>query len=222
MPRLQGLIFDLDGTLVDSAPDIRQALNTTLAALGRRDLTLNEVKAVVGDGLLTTLQRAFTATGEALSPDESYRQFQTFVGHYREQKADPAQIYPHVRETLETFKGEGVKLGVCTNKQEAATHRILEELDLARYFAFVAGGDTFPTHKPHPDHVKGVIEKMEVPAAGCVMVGDSSNDVRAAQGAGIPCLVVTQGYGVDLAGLGADGLINDFAGLSAALRVLGF
>jgi phosphoglycolate phosphatase len=222
MPRLQGLIFDLDGTLVDSAPDLRQALNATLAAQKRRDLTLNEVKIMVGDGMLTTLQRAFAATGDALSPDESYRQFQTFVGHYRAQTADSAQIYPHVRETLDAFKGEGVKLGICTNKQEASTNRLLEELDLARYFAFVAGGDTFPTHKPHPDHVKGVIEKLGVPAADCVMVGDSVNDVRAAQGAGIPCLVVTQGYGVDVAGLGADGLINDFTGLRDALRKLGF
>jgi phosphoglycolate phosphatase len=222
MPKLQGLIFDLDGTLVDSAPDIRQALNATLAEQGRRGLTLDEVKSMVGDGMLTTMQRAFAATGAALGDDESYLRFQSFVGHYRGQKADAAQIYPHVRPTLEAFRGEGVKLGICTNKQEASTHKLLGDLDLERYFAFIAGGDTFPTHKPHPDHVKGVIERLEVPASGCVMVGDSVNDVRAAQGAGIPCLVVTQGYGIEVEGLGADGLIGGFNELRAALRALGF
>ena len=222
MPKLRGLIFDLDGTLVDSAPDIRQALNATLAGQGRRHLTLDEVKSFVGDGMLTSLQRAFAATGAGLSNDESYRQFQNFISFYREQPAEMAQIYPQVRETLDGFLQDGVKLGLCTNKQETSTHRLLDELDLARYFTFVAGGDTFPVHKPHPDHVRGVIERLRVPAESCVMIGDSVNDVRAAQGAGIPCLVVTHGYGIDVAELGADGLIGGFGELRTAVQELGY
>jgi phosphoglycolate phosphatase len=222
MPKLQGLIFDLDGTLVDSAPDLRQALNLTLGEQGRRDVTLDEVRSMVGDGMLTTLKRSFELTGAALANDESYRLFQKFIGHYRAQDPDPAQIYPHVLETLDGFLGEGVKLGLCTNKQEAATLHLIAQLGLARYFAFVAGGDTFPVHKPHPGHVTGIIEKLEVPSTGCVMVGDSANDVMAAKGAGIPCLVVTHGYGVDLGGMGADGLIGGFGELRRALRGLGF
>lgn len=222
MPKLEGLIFDLDGTLVDSAPDIRNALNRTLVEQGRRDITLDEVKALVGDGLLVTLQRAFEKTGAALADDQSYRIFQIFVGYYRALKADPSQIYPGVTDALRQFRDRGVKLGVCTNKQETATHRILDELGLANYFTFVAGGDTYMVHKPHPDHVRGVAEAMAVSPAACVMVGDSANDVKAAKGAGMSCLMITHGYGTDVAGLGADGLIGSFAELDAALARIGF
>lgn len=222
MPKLQGLVFDLDGTLVDSAPDLRHALNQTLAEHGRRNLTLDETKSFVGDGMLTTLKRAFAATGAVVGDDESYRLFQSFVMHYRDQPADTAQIYPHVVETLGYYKNAGVKIGLCTNKQEAATHKLLDELNLSQFFDSVAGGDTFMVHKPHPDHVRGVVKGMGVKAEGCVMIGDSTNDVRAAQGAGIPCLVVTHGYGFDVAELGADGLIGNFQELASALKNLGY
>jgi phosphoglycolate phosphatase len=113
-------------------------------------------------------------------------------------------------------------MGICTNKQEAATHHLLEELGLKNYFVFIAGGDTFPVHKPHPDHVNGVIEKLSVPSAHCVMVGDGPHDVTAARGAGIPCLVVTHGYGGDYHAFGAAALIDGFHGLVPALGKLGF
>ena len=222
MTKLQGLIFDLDGTLVDSAPDLRNALNKVLAAHGRRSVTLDEMKSYTGDGMLPQLQRAFAATGEALGLDESYKIFQDYVIHYRQQKADMAQIYPQAVETLQHYKKAGVRLGICTNKQGASTAKLLDELDLAQYFTFVAGGDTFMVHKPNPGHVQGVIDALKVPAEGCIMVGDSSNDVLAAKGAGIPCLVVTHGYGVGLDQLGADGLIGNFGELETALQRLGF
>lgn len=222
MPKLQGLIFDLDGTLVDSAPDLRQALNRTLAEQGRRGITLDETKSIVGDGMLTTLKRAFESTGAPIGDDQSYNYFQNFVGYYRGQKADSAQIYPRVVETLKYYQQRGVKLGLCTNKSEGSTLKLLDDLDLARLFTFVAGGDTFPMHKPHPDHVRGVISGIGLAAEGCVMVGDSTNDVQAAKGAGIPCLVVTHGYGMDIANLGADGLIGNFSELGKALQLLGY
>ncbi len=222
MPLLQGLIFDLDGTLVDSAPDLRQALNLMLAQFGRRPLALDEVEGMTGDGMLPMVHRAFAATGEALPDTQSYERFQVFIAHYRSQKPDASQIYPGVMEALARFHAAGVRLGVCTNKQEAATLRLLEGLDLKRLFTFVAGGDTFTVHKPNPGHVNGVIEKLGVPAGGCVMIGDSVNDVLAAHGAGIPCVVVTAGYGQAPETLGADKLIRGFAELTAALETLGF
>ncbi len=222
MPLLQGLIFDLDGTLLDSAPDLRQALNRTLKAHGRRDITLDEVKSMVGDGMLPMLGRAFAATGEGISDSDSYTRFQEFIAHYRAQKPDPSQLYPHVVETLETFQSAGVKVGICTNKQGAATIQLLEQLNLTRYFTFVAGGDTFQVHKPNPGHVTGVIEKLGVPASGCVMIGDSRNDVAAAHGAGIPCFVVTHGYGQDFESLGATALISGFQELLQMLTSQGF
>ena len=220
MPALQGLIFDLDGTMLDSAPDVRQALNSMLETHGRRALTLDEVESMSGDGLLPQLQRALAATGAEEPHPMNY--FQEFIAAYRSLKPDPAQIYPDVRATLEYYFQHGVKLGVCTNKQEAATYRLLEQLDLKKYFEFIAGGDTFSTHKPNPDHVYGVICALDVPRENCVMIGDSPNDVIASHGAGIPCIAVAHGYALDAKELGADAVIEGYAELEGALAGLGF
>lgn len=222
MPQLQGLIFDLDGTLVDSAPDLRQAMNATLKGSGRRELTLEEVKSMAGDGMIALVTRAFEATGKVPLDFDSYTAARVFIDHYRNLKPDPAQIYPHARDTIERYHGAGVKLGICTNKQEAATVRLMQELDLARYFGFIAGGDTFPAHKPNPDHVKGVLKALAVKAEECVMIGDGPNDVAAAHGAGLPCIIVTHGYSADYGALSADQLIGGFKELDTALGALGF
>ncbi|MFY9288036.1 MAG: HAD-IA family hydrolase [Alphaproteobacteria bacterium] len=222
MPLLQGLIFDLDGTLLDSAPDLCQALNLTLKDHNHGELTLDEVKDMTGDGMLPMLGRAFAATGERITEANSYKLFQEFIQHYRTLKPDPSQLYPGTVEMLEKYHAKGVKLGICTNKQEAATHRLIADLNLTPYFTFIAGGDTYPTHKPHPDHVRGVIAELRVPAMQCVMIGDSRNDVLAAKGAGIPCIGITHGYGIALDQLGANLLISGFNELPQALDSLGF
>jgi phosphoglycolate phosphatase len=222
MPRLQGLIFDLDGTLLDSAPDLRQAMNLMLAQHSRRPLTLDEVKSMIGDGAVAFVKRAFVATGDPMTGDE-LPYVQQYIGYYRNIKADPSQIYPHVAPLLEKYFHAGVKLGVCTNKQEAASYRVLEQLGLRRYFEFIAGGDTFPVHKPNPEHLHGVITALDVPRENCVFVGDGINDVRVAKNVGIPCVVVTHGYGRENAeDLGADGVIAGFDELPQALDKLGF
>jgi phosphoglycolate phosphatase len=222
MPKLSGLIFDLDGTLIDSAPDLRQALNAMLAEYGRRALSLDEVKQFVGDGMMPLIQRAFHATGGVPQDFNSYAGFQVFIGHYRDLKPDPSQIYPGAREALEFYFGKGIKLGMCTNKQGAATVQLLDQLDLAKYFSFVAGGDTFPEHKPHPGHVKGVLRELGIAPPECAMIGDSMNDARSARGAGVKSIVVTHGYRGDFQSLGADALIGRFEELPAALKALGF
>ncbi|NTU76898.1 MAG: HAD-IA family hydrolase [Alphaproteobacteria bacterium] len=221
MPRLQGLIFDLDGTLLDSAPDLRQAINLMLAELSLSPLTLEEVKTMTGDGAMAFVQRALVATGKTPPPD-IFPLVQNFIGHYRNIKPDPAQIYPGVIDLLKSYGKAGVKFGVCTNKQESATYRILEELNLRRYFEFIAGGDTFPTHKPNPDHLRGVIMGMDVEPEGCVFVGDGPNDVLAARGAKIPCVIITHGYGGIDDTLKTDRLIARFDELSQTLKDLGY
>lgn len=222
MPRLSGLIFDLDGTLIDSAPDLRQALNAMLAEHGRRPMSLDEVKRAVGDGMIPLIERAFKETGGLPENFNSYNCFQNFIAHYRRLNADLGQIYPGAQETLAFYHGKGIKLGICTNKQEAATIHLLEALGLARYFSFVAGGDTFPEHKPHPGHVRGVLQALGIDAKECVMVGDSSNDVSAARGAGVRSIIVTHGYGGDYKLLGADKIIGGFEELAEGLEELGF
>lgn len=219
---LAGVIFDLDGTLVDSAPDIRNALNEYLRGIGRRSLTLDEVKAALGDGAIALCQRALGLTGGNVDHTALVEHVHNFVAIYRAISADPAQIYPGVVETLRYFRARNVALGLCTNKPEAATHKLLDDLELRQYFGAVAGGDTFMVHKPDPGHIRGVIERLGVAVQHCVMVGDSVNDLAAARGLNIPCVWVDYGYGGNSAILQADASINDFAALPEILAKLGF
>jgi len=222
MARLSGLIFDLDGTLVDSAPDHRQALNAMLREHGRRGLTPAEVKAMIGDGMLPLVTRSFEATGGMPAGADSYALFQTFITHFRALPPDAAQIYPHVKEMLQNYAAAGVKIGLCTNMQESSAGRLLEQLGLRNFFSFIAGGDTFPVHKPHPGHVSGVMNALKVSKEQCAMIGDTFRDVQAAHGAGIPCIVVAHGQKIDAEKTGADRIIQEFDELPAALTALGF
>jgi phosphoglycolate phosphatase len=212
---LTGVIFDLDGTLVDSVPDIRNALNRFLTSRGRRAVTKGEAEAAVGDGVFIMVERIMAVTGGV--PPDVRQETAAFIEMYHENIADPAQIYPHVSTVLAHLQQNGIALGLCTNKPEAVTLKLLNELDLRRYFWAVAGGDTFPTHKPDPAHLRGVIEQLGLHPSGCVMVGDSKNDYLAAQGLGIPCIMVDYGYGADAALLGAAATISSMGDLPAAL-----
>lgn len=221
LPKLQslrGVIFDLDGTLVDSAPDIRNALNEFLASRGRRAVTLGETQRAIGDGAAKLVERILAATGEV--PADLTRDVQDFIAIYREVAADPVQIYPHVIDVLAQLQTQDIALGLCTNKPESATHKLLRDLDLQRFFGAVAGGDTFQQRKPDPAHIEGVIKQLGVPTDGCVMVGDSINDFLAAQGLGIPCIMVNYGYGADAGLLPAAAVIGGMDELYNALKRL--
>ncbi len=222
MARLLGLIFDLDGTLVDSAPDHRQALNAMLKEHGRRELTAAEVKAIIGDGMLPLVTRSFEATGGMPAGADTYALFQTFITHFRALPPDPVRIYPHTKEILQSYTSAGVKIGLCTNMQESSAARLLEQLGLKRFFSFIAGGDTFPVHKPHHGHVSGVMNALKASKEQCVMIGDTFRDVQAAHGAGIPCIVVAHGQKIDAEKTDADRIIQEFDELPAALNELGF
>jgi phosphoglycolate phosphatase len=221
MPQLLALIFDLDGTLVDSAADLRQAVNAILVAHGRRPVSIAEVKKMVGDGLQTMMQRAFVATGEPITPQMEATVFQDFLSAYQNQQASPDQLYPQVRETLTAFRLRNIKIGLCTNKLYQPTLRLLDDIGITGLFDFVAGCDTFSVYKPDPGHVLGVARGLKTPTQNCAMIGDSANDIRAAKGAGVASIAVSHGYG-DASALGADAVIAGFIELPAALRSLGF
>ncbi len=217
---LTGVVFDLDGTLVDSAPDIRNALNLFLAERGRRAVTLDETKSALGDGAVKLVERILRLTGSC--PDDIMDDVRAYIALYRDIPADPAQIYPAVLNVLDGLRTQRIGLGVCTNKPESATRKLLDELALLPYFSGVAGGDTYMTHKPDPEHLRGVIMQMGVDPAGCVMVGDSPNDLLAAHGMNVPCILVDYGYGADNSVLPAEIIIDTMAELPEALRALGF
>lgn len=221
MPQLTSVLFDLDGTLLDSAPDIRQALNKMLAEEGRAPVTLDQIKAMIGDGVMELCRRALMATG-GVHADDLFPYVQKFIGHYRALPPDPSQVFPAVRETLESLQKAGVKLAVCTNKPENATLKILDQLNLISFFDFIAGGDTFPVHKPNPGHITGILEALEAEKEGVVFIGDGPNDIIASRKANVPCLVVTHGYGQDYESLDAAAKIPDISALLPTLKKMGY
>lgn len=208
MQRLDALIFDLEGTLLDSSVDIRQGLNLMLAEDGRPPLSPEQAKACMAEGMMETCQHALEATG-GVQGDDIYPYVKRFVGHYRGAPPDPAQIYPFVRETLEKFKNSGVKIALCTNKSEEASVKQLKALGLIDAFAFIAGGDTFMVHKPNPGHVTGILDALGVAPEHALFVGDNRNDVIAAKKAGVRCIIITHGKDGHGADFGADRIIAE-------------
>lgn len=223
MPKpLRGLVFDLDGTLIDAAADLQAAVNNVLAAHGRREVSLPEVKGMVGDGMRTLMRRAFAATGEPLPETAEATAMQDFVRVYQTQKASPDCLYPLTLETIGFFHQRGVKIGLCTNKLYLPALRIIDDVGMGALFNAVAGGDSFAMCKPHPGHLLGVIAAMGVPPENCAMIGDSANDILAAQGAKVASIAIAHGYGSGFDQLNPDAIIAGFAELPAALQGLGF
>src|SRR5262245_3603986 len=188
------LIFDLDGTLVDSAPDLHRSLNAVLAERGRAPVSLGDIRAMVGDGAARLVERGFADTGEPVQPAELPGLVQRFLLHYSSGYHALTHAFPGVVETLAVLRGRGCRLGICTNKPYAPTMEILETLGLNRYFGAVTGGDSLPVRKPDPGHLLGTLDLLGAAAGQAVMIGDSANDVDVARAAGVPAIVVRYGY----------------------------
>ena len=205
--------------LFRSAPDITRALNRTLAAYGRPALGVDAVRGMVGDGSANLVRQAFAATGAAVAEADLAAALARYLDTYFAETADPSCLYPGVADTLQALHAAGIRLGLCTNKPERITRKLLGLLDLAPLFAAVAGGDTLPVRKPDGRHLAWVVDALGGgPAA---MVGDNANDVKAARAVGIPVVAVSYGYPrMPVAELGADLVIDRFADLPAALARL--
>lgn len=221
---IKAVVFDLDGTLIDSAEDLCAALNRMLAEQGLRPLALAEMVPMIGDGAAKLVERALAAaggggSGGGLVPPELTRRF---LAHYEPHAAERTRPIPGAAEALAALAAEGFALAICTNKPEQATRSILAALDLERYFAAVIGGDSVPGRpKPDPAMVLAAIDRLGVAPHEAVMVGDAPNDVLAARAAGLPVLLRRGGYtSVPAEELGADAVFEDFADLAAAIEAL--
>jgi phosphoglycolate phosphatase len=223
MTNRPAIIFDLDGALVDTAPDLMAALNAVLLRAGHRLIGAAELRGLVGFGVRRLFERAFEKTGAVLSEERLQEYSGEFLRHYRANIANESRPFPRVSETLETLIGEGARLGVCTNKPHDLTELLLDELDLARHFGAVIGAGLAPYNKPDPRHILDVVNALNGDAERTVMVGDSAVDVNAAKAAKIPVIVMSYGYTVEPAhALGADALTDDFAEIPAlAARLVG-
>ena len=213
------ILFDLDGTLIDSAPDLVGTLNIILKRHGRTTLTISAVKKLVGNGARALLERGFKESG---APAENLDALTVeFIETYVPNCAVLSRPFSGVIETLDTFANSGYRMAVCTNKPQAPSETILIELGLMQYFEVVVGGDFFPMRKPDPQHLLGALQLMDAPENPAIMVGDSYNDVASARNAGMPVIVVTYGYTTTPAHeLGGDILVDHFSDIVTAVARL--
>lgn len=176
------IIFDLDGTLCDTAEDIATSVNLVLHAFGRPELPVKTVTGFIGHGVQALLSKVFDGAPPAGA-------FEKFMEHYRDHCLDQTRLYSDVRETLAALPG---RKAVLSNKPEGLSKKILEGLGVAGYFARIAGGDTFPTRKPDPGGVRALVRDLG--SKNPIIVGDSVIDIQTACAAGIPSVAVLYGY----------------------------
>jgi phosphoglycolate phosphatase len=214
-------VFDLDGTLVDTAPDLLDALNWLLAGLGRRAMTLAEVGYLVGHGARAMLAEALRRTGEPVAEDKLNGLFIEYIDRYRAHVADKSLPYAGVETTLRTLSDNGARLGVLTNKPQELAEPLLAKLDLAQYFRTIHGAGRFSYTKPDARVFHHVLEELGGAGAGAAMIGDSATDVATARAAGVPVVLLSYGYTTAPARtLGADIVIDDFTQLPGVLEQL--
>ena len=205
-PRFKTVVFDLDGTLADTAPDLTAALNHALGELGRPPVPAEDVRHMIGHGARALLQKGLAATGE-VSEALIEQGFPIFLAHYEAHIADHSRPFPGVEQALATLEAQGIALAVCTNKLEALTHKFIAAIGWEGRFAAIVGGDTLAVRKPDPAPLLEAIARAGGgPAA---FVGDSITDTDTAKAAAIPCIALSFGFADRPAGeLGADRVID--------------
>ncbi len=212
------IVFDLDGTLVDTAPDLMASLNHTIAAADLRPVVYEDLTHLVGHGARAMIERAFTLRQTPLDQDRLQALLERFIKHYGENMPGDSTVFPGLTASLDSLAAAGYRLAVCTNKLESLARPLIEKLGLAPYFQAITGGDTFEMRKPDPRHLTETILLAGGDPARALMVGDSINDILAARNAGIACLAVPFGYSDEpIESLGADALITHFDQLTPAL-----
>jgi phosphoglycolate phosphatase len=213
------ILFDLDGTMIDTAPDLIHATNHTLALNGMARVEAHVIEPAVSIGSRAMISAAIGSLGREVSDDALTRMTEEFNAYYAENVLVDSRPFPGLQEAMDGLRGEGALLGVCTNKREALAKKLIGALGYNDYFLAIVGRDTFPQSKPHPAHVLNTIRVAGGDKARAAMIGDSSADSRAAQGAGVPFIGVTFGYGEKpITVLKPDAVIDTFAELIPALR----
>jgi len=219
--RFDTVIYDLDGTLIDSAKDMQVAVSRVLADHGLPPVTEDDVRLFMGQGSKVTMAKAFAKYGKPLDDDTLSAVTREFVRYYEADPVSHTQAFAGVSDVVARFDRLGLRQGVCTNKFERPSRMILEHLKLMPPIADLAGADTFPVRKPDPRHILMLVERMGGAPDRAVMVGDSIHDVHAAHGAGLRAVLVSWGYTDRPASeLGAEVVIERFDALPQALERL--
>ena len=213
-PAVRALIFDLDGTLIDSKLDLIHSVNAMLRELKRPELASETISGYIGHGAPQLVARALGGTA---TEEELKHALQFFLGYYEEHKMDNTCAYPGVPETLARLTH--IPMAVLTNKPERISVRILKSLGLAKYFQAIYGGNSFESKKPHPFGANKILQEFGIAAAQALIVGDSEVDVQTARNAGTLAAAVNYGFGVhDRAAHPADIYLDRFADLADVVR----
>jgi len=218
-PRI--VVFDLDGTLVDTAPDLIAALNYVLAREGIAPLPLKSARNMIGAGARKLIERGLEVDGVAMSTGDIDRLMKDFVAYYADHIADASRPFEGLEAALDDLAAQGFRFAVCTNKLEWLSKLLLDKLDLSRRFAAICGADTFGVAKPDPVILQQTLARAGGQLKGAIMVGDAGPDVGVARRAGIPVIGVEFGYtDVPIAELKPDRLIGHMRELPGAVGSL--
>ncbi len=211
------IIYDLDGTLADTAGDLMGALNFVLERDGLAPLPVENARSMLGAGGRALIERGYAASARELSPQRLDILFGDFLAHYNAHISVHTRLYPGVLAALDAFDAAGWRQAICTNKMEASAKLLMERLGVAERFAFICGQDTFGVGKPDPKPLIGTVEASGGTTARAIMVGDSATDIKTARAAGLPVICVDFGYtDVPVTELGPDRVISHFDELTEA------
>jgi phosphoglycolate phosphatase len=218
---MRTIVFDLDGTLIDTAPDLIDTLNLILGQEGLPTVPFAAARNMIGGGAKGMIERALAAEGRSCSTGEVEHLYKAFIAHYAAHIADHSRPFPNLEATLEGLAAAGHRLAVCTNKLEWLSVRLLQTLKLAQHFAAVCGQDTFGMQKPDPEIFRRTVQRAGGEPTGAIMIGDSRTDIATARAAAVPIIAVDFGYSdVPIRTLDPDRIISSYADLPAAIREL--
>lgn len=217
----RAVIFDLDGTLVDTAPDLVGALNDLLAALGLPPVTIAQGRAASGRGGRSLIQVGHELAGIALTEDQITALYPRYLEHYAARYAVDSALYPGVAELLDHLEAEGWRLGICTNKPERFAEGLMKSLGMRTRFGALLGADSLPVRKPDPRHLIETLERLGVEPDRGILLGDTETDLKTARAAGIPVALASFGYApLPVAHYAPDAVYDDYAETPAMIARL--
>jgi phosphoglycolate phosphatase len=215
------IVFDLDGTLLDTAPDLVETLNVVFAREGLAPLPYDTARNLVGGGAKAMIARGIEAEGRVLAPAKLEQMFTDFIAYHSDHVAERSQPFPGLTEALDTLGARGHRFAVCTNKLERLSVRLLDRFKLADRFAAICGQDTFGIQKPDPEILRRTVAAAGGTMKHAIMVGDSNTDIRTARAGGIPVIAVDFGYSErPIAEFGPDQTISHFSQLPASIAAI--
>jgi phosphoglycolate phosphatase len=215
------IVFDLDGTLIDTAPDLINTLNVILTSEGLPTVPYDTARPLIGGGAKSMIESALATEGRSCSSADVERLYAEFVAYYADHIADRSRPFPQLEATLDQLAADGHRLAVCTNKLEWLSLRLLDALHLTPRFAAICGQDTFAVQKPDPEIFRQTVLRAGGEPRRAIMVGDSITDIRTARAAQVPVVAVDFGYtDVPIATFQPDRIISSFAQLPAAIVTL--